>query len=351
MAKHDFFSPKAVANRIKAKGLQKLRWYCQMCEKQCRDENGFKCHCASEAHQRQMAIFAENPDRYMEQFSQEFEDAFLSILSRRYGTKKVLANQVYQEIVSDRQHLHMNATKWDTLTEFVMHLGRSGKCKVEEAERGWLVEWVDTSPEALARRAAIQKKERQEMDDEQRERMLLNEQLARVRKLKKEVLEEDSKQETIDQDGQGSKATGLNRDHTDQPIVLALKPLVKKKLGSMKLGGGFGTTLKTPVMKKNAFKAADSRLKTDKPASSNSTLATQKRPETALERIMRDEQMGKKMQRSADIRESRSGGDPERRRSQSPESRGTGYRSYSGNEKHEPYPTHGRKSRSPRSKA
>lgn len=33
-----------IANRIKAKGLQKLRWYCQLCAKQCRDENGFKCH-------------------------------------------------------------------------------------------------------------------------------------------------------------------------------------------------------------------------------------------------------------------------------------------------------------------
>jgi hypothetical protein len=27
---------------FQAKGLQKLRWYCQMCQKQCRDENGFK---------------------------------------------------------------------------------------------------------------------------------------------------------------------------------------------------------------------------------------------------------------------------------------------------------------------
>ena len=31
-----------IANRIKSKGLQKLRWYCQMCQKQCRDENGFQ---------------------------------------------------------------------------------------------------------------------------------------------------------------------------------------------------------------------------------------------------------------------------------------------------------------------
>jgi DNA/RNA-binding protein KIN17 len=42
MGKGDFLSPKAIANRIKSKGLQKLRWFCQMCEKQCRDENGFK---------------------------------------------------------------------------------------------------------------------------------------------------------------------------------------------------------------------------------------------------------------------------------------------------------------------
>jgi DNA/RNA-binding protein KIN17 len=44
MPKHDAFSPKGIANRQKLKGLQRLRWYCQMCEKQCRDENGFKCH-------------------------------------------------------------------------------------------------------------------------------------------------------------------------------------------------------------------------------------------------------------------------------------------------------------------
>ncbi len=29
-------------------GLGRLRWYCQVCEKQCRDENGFKMHAQSE---------------------------------------------------------------------------------------------------------------------------------------------------------------------------------------------------------------------------------------------------------------------------------------------------------------
>lgn len=36
--KPGFLTAKAIGNRIKSKGLQKLRWYCQMCQKQCRDE-------------------------------------------------------------------------------------------------------------------------------------------------------------------------------------------------------------------------------------------------------------------------------------------------------------------------
>lgn len=43
MGKSDFLTPKAIANRIKSKGLQKLRWYCQMCQKQCRDEVSPPC--------------------------------------------------------------------------------------------------------------------------------------------------------------------------------------------------------------------------------------------------------------------------------------------------------------------
>ena len=64
MGKDGFRTPNAIANRIKSKGLQKLRWYCQMCQKQCRDEHGFKCHLTRESHQRQMQVFWEHPERY-----------------------------------------------------------------------------------------------------------------------------------------------------------------------------------------------------------------------------------------------------------------------------------------------
>ncbi|KAK2117584.1 hypothetical protein P7K49_004470 [Saguinus oedipus] len=95
MGKSDFLTPKAIANRIKSKGLQKLRWYCQMCQKQCRDENGFKCHCMSESHQRQLLLASENPQQFMDYFSEEFRNDFLELLRRRFGTKRVHNNIVY----------------------------------------------------------------------------------------------------------------------------------------------------------------------------------------------------------------------------------------------------------------
>jgi len=119
-------TPKYIANKIKSKGLQKLRWFCQMCNKQCRDENGFKCHTMSESHQRQLLLFADNAGRYLSEFSYEFSKGFLFLLKRQFGTKRVKANKVYQEYISDRTHLHMNATQWTTLTGFVKWLGKTG---------------------------------------------------------------------------------------------------------------------------------------------------------------------------------------------------------------------------------
>ena len=34
MGKAEAGTPKALANKMKSKGLQKLRWFCQMCQKQ-----------------------------------------------------------------------------------------------------------------------------------------------------------------------------------------------------------------------------------------------------------------------------------------------------------------------------
>lgn len=50
-----------------------------MCQKQCRDQNGFKCHLMSESHQRQLLLFAENQKAYLREFSREFESNFMHV--------------------------------------------------------------------------------------------------------------------------------------------------------------------------------------------------------------------------------------------------------------------------------
>lgn len=52
---------------------------------------------------------------------------------------RIEAHKVYNEYIQDKQHVHMNSTKWLTLTEYVKYLGREGFCKVEETEKGWYI--------------------------------------------------------------------------------------------------------------------------------------------------------------------------------------------------------------------
>ncbi|CBI15439.3 unnamed protein product, partial [Vitis vinifera] len=163
MGKNEFLTPKAIANRIKAKGLQKLRWYCQMCQKQCRDENGFKCHCMSESHQRQMQVFGQNPNRIIDGYSEEFEREFLEHMKRSHRFSRVAATVVYNEYIADRHHIHMNSTEWATLTEFVKYLGRTGKCKVEETPKGWFITYIDRDSETLFKERLKNKRMRADM--------------------------------------------------------------------------------------------------------------------------------------------------------------------------------------------
>ncbi|KAE8377076.1 domain of Kin17 curved DNA-binding protein-domain-containing protein [Aspergillus bertholletiae] len=174
-------STKAISNKIKSKGLQRLRWYCQMCEKQCRDENGFKCHTQSESHVRNALLVGEDPRKYIEEYSKDFLNNFLTQLRTSHQEKAIHANIFYQTIVADKTHVHLNATKWKSLTQFVAYLGREGLCRVEETEKGLFIAYIDRSPEAMRRREALSKKERQDRGDEEREQRQILEQVERAR--------------------------------------------------------------------------------------------------------------------------------------------------------------------------
>jgi DNA/RNA-binding protein KIN17 len=211
MPKAEKGTPKDIANKIKAKGLQKLKFYCQMCEKQCRDANGFKCHMTSETHLRNMKIFSDNASGIMDSNSREFERMYLDTLRRRHGVKRINANNVYQEVIQDRDHIHMNATKWATLAIFVQYLGRSGKCVVDETERGWYVAFIERDTEILER--AETQKRRVEAEKVAEQRLATQMEIQRTEAAK-----------ALDRAGGTlyNEATMLKRDESDVKIAMAL---------------------------------------------------------------------------------------------------------------------------------
>ncbi|KAJ3283034.1 hypothetical protein HDU76_008541 [Blyttiomyces sp. JEL0837] len=154
-----------------------------------------------------MMLFAETPDKFLSMYTAQFKADFLKILSRSHGTKRTHVNVVYQEYISDRNHIHMNATRWNSLSEFAKAMAREGLVEVDETEKGVFVRWIDNSPEALARQDAIAKKERLEKSEEERSAKLLAEQIGRAQA----------------QSGQNdAEFTELKRENAEEPIKLKL---------------------------------------------------------------------------------------------------------------------------------
>lgn len=217
MPKAEVGSTKWQANNMKMKGLQRLRWFCQPCGKQCRDENGFKQHTMSEGHVRTMLSIGEDPRKFISNYSSQFQRDFLSLLRTAHGEKKVHANHFYNEYISDKQHVHMNSTRWASLTEFVKHLGRDGICRVEEGERGLEIAWIDQSPEAIKRKEASQKRNRMAKGDEEREARRLEEQIKRAEAQRPAVVEDHPEP----QPGPAS-VEGATAEAKDQPVSFSL---------------------------------------------------------------------------------------------------------------------------------
>lgn len=232
MGRAEVGSTKWVSNQQKSKGLGRLRWYCQVCERQMRDENGFKMHVQSESHVRQMLVVGEDPKKAIHEYSRQFHDDFMRQLRTSHGTKSVHINHFYQDYIANKAHTHMNATKWPSLTEYAKYLGREGICRVEETEKGLHIAWVDTSPEALKRAEAVRRKEMQDKGDEERELRLIREQQRRAEKAAEERRRkgkngEEAEEEEAEEDGadggEGGKNMGFRLEEGEK-IKLSLGP-------------------------------------------------------------------------------------------------------------------------------
>ena len=125
-----------------------------------------------------MEIFGQNPTKIVEAYSRDFETSFLQHLRRTHPFSRVAANLVYNEFIHDRNHVHMNSTRWITLSDFVKYLGREGKCKVEDTDKGWFITLIHKETEDLEKRKL--KKEQTDRDAEERQGRILAAQVERA---------------------------------------------------------------------------------------------------------------------------------------------------------------------------
>lgn len=330
MPKAEFGSVKDIANRQKLKGLQRLRFYCQVCEKQCRDQNGFKMHTQSESHVRKLMLVGEDPKKFLAQYSQQFLSDFITLLRTGHGEKQVGINRFYQEYIANKEHVHMNSTKWSSLTEFAKHLGREGICRVEETDKdGLTIAWIDNSPEALRRQQALKKKEAQDQGDDELEQRMIKEQIRRAQAAaadtkKKDEDEDPETRELKRQDGEkiklsfGTKpaskpstdtvlpspapapeaesSTAPSTDaSTEKPAQTA--PVTSKPSG---FGSGSGISMKLgtkPPQTKNVFAQAKKNALSG--GAKKSSGFEQPKKMSEAERIMKEEMQRKKRPREA----------------------------------------------------
>jgi DNA/RNA-binding protein KIN17 len=180
------------------------------------------------------------------------------------------ANMVYNEYIADKLHVHMNSTQWTTLGTFVQYLGRTGKCVVDETEKGWYVQYIDRDPRALARQEELEKKKKADLDHEERNRAFIERQL----KMAKEVEGGDEGQ---------SRPTKLQRAEDGQKIQISLGLSKATKDGKSSATRAFGASV---------FEASSAQEGEEKvPASAS--LSGSKRSAAAVDAIMKEEEQRK----------------------------------------------------------
>ena len=209
---------------------------------------------------RQMVIFGQSGGKIVEEYSREFEKTFLQHFRTAHKNSRIAANVIYNEFIADRNHVHMNSTKvgpydvasrpqfstklthslslslclclslcvvrlvcvcvcherqWVSLTAFVMHLGKTGKCKVEETPKGFFMTLLEKDPNERLRDGIKEKKKKAEEAEEVRHAKALSRQVSRAQRESGFVAEEGG--------GGSAGGTEIDRGAMAGPLGFDLK--------------------------------------------------------------------------------------------------------------------------------
>lgn len=194
---------------------------------------------------------------------------------------------------------------------------------VEETDKGFFVSWIDNSPQALSKQASSQVKERQDMDDEQRQRKHIAEQIERARQLEEEKAAKQREEPVASGSGSGGEESGKSSGEERKPVgpisisigfkkdspplvaTVAVESEVIKVEEATTSTSTATPAITTAPIKINAFKKANP-LKVN-PLRAVKAPAVEKKTTshslTAVEQLMKEDQERQKRRRDNDSRE------------------------------------------------
>ncbi|EAY01641.1 hypothetical protein TVAG_292740 [Trichomonas vaginalis G3] len=146
MGKKDLSEAKRISKHLKHGGLGKLKLFCDVCKFQARDPEAFRAHTQTEHHRLMMARFRQSEKATIDANSMKFQKEFLQVLKTRFPNKEVNANIVYMQTISDRNHQHMNSTRWESVRGFLTEMQRLGYLTVRTTEQGRFIKYIEVDP-------------------------------------------------------------------------------------------------------------------------------------------------------------------------------------------------------------
>lgn len=106
-----------------------------------------------------MRVFAQDSGQFLDEFSRTFEETFVELLKQKFFGRSFPINKIYMEYIKDKHHIHMNATKWSTLSEFAYYLERKGLVQCEAVDKGVMVTLIDRTLQTIERQKQEEKKQ------------------------------------------------------------------------------------------------------------------------------------------------------------------------------------------------
>ena len=181
--KKEMTESKRISKQMKYGGLGKLKWFCDVCKFQARSAEAFRAHTQSEHHKLMMSQFRPDQHSIIRQNSEEFKNQFLNLLKRKYPNQEVLANNVYVQVISDKNHQHMNSTRWESVRGFCTEMAERGIINMRMTERGPVIKYVEKDPASEAAQRLTKAVQEQFQQDLAKEEKIVEEMLKSMPKM------------------------------------------------------------------------------------------------------------------------------------------------------------------------